>query len=126
MSLVIPAAAGFAAAFMDPSGAVAIDRVAAAFRMSRAQLAATVGLPAATVGKAERRAGPKAQARLGEMLEIIGRVRDWAGGEAQAMAWYRAQPIPALDGRTAEALVKSGRAASVREWLDHVALGGYA
>lgn len=60
------------------------------------------------------------------MLEIISRVRDWAGGEAQAMAWYRSQPIPALDGRTPEALVKDGRAHAVREYLDHVALGGFA
>ena len=30
------------------------------------------------------------------MLEIISRVRDWAGGETQTMAWYRSQPIPAL------------------------------
>ena len=40
------------------------------------------------------------------MLEIISRVTDWAGGKEQAMAWYRAQPLPAFGGRTAEALVK--------------------
>ena len=61
-----------------------------------------------------------------EMLEILVPVRGWAGSEAQAMAWYRAEPIPALDGRTAEALVKSGQANAVREYLDHLALGGFA
>jgi uncharacterized protein (DUF2384 family) len=60
------------------------------------------------------------------MLEIVSRVRDWAGGDIQAMAWYRSQPIPALDGRTPEALVKAGQAASVRAYLDHLALGGFA
>jgi hypothetical protein len=42
------------------------------------------------------------------------------------MAWYRAQPIPAFGGRTAEALVKEGKAAAVRDYLDHVAVGGFA
>ncbi len=116
----------FLASFADEGGALSIEAVARAFRMSRTQLAETVGLGAATVSKADRRVARKTQTRLTEMLEIIGRVRDWAGGEAQAMAWYRSWPIPALDGRTAEALVKSGRAHAVRTYLDHLALGGFA
>ena len=118
--------ANLTATFADASGVVDVDRVADAFRMSKGQLAETAGLTTATVSKADRRTAPKTQARVTEMLEIIGRVRDWAGGDTQAMAWYRSQPIPALDGRTAEALVKSGRATAVREYLDHVALGGFA
>ncbi|MHC2303314.1 hypothetical protein ACVJBD_007581 [Rhizobium mongolense] len=39
------------------------------------------------------------------------------------MAWYRAQPLPAFGGRTPEALVKAGKAAAVRDYLDHMALG---
>ena len=50
----------------------------------------------------------------------------WAGGPLQAMAWYRAEPIPAFGGRTAESLVKDGKAAAVRDYLDSVALGGFA
>ena len=42
------------------------------------------------------------------------------------MAWYRAEPIPAFGGRTAESLVKDGKAAAVRDYLDGVALGGFA
>lgn len=64
--------------------------------------------------------------RMREMQEIIDRVQDWAGGHAEAMAWYRAEPIPAFGGRTAEALVKSGNASAVRDYLDHLATGGYA
>ena len=60
------------------------------------------------------------------MLEILQRVQLWAGGPAQAMAWYRAEPIPAFGGRTAESLVKSGSASAVRDYLDHLATGGYA
>jgi len=67
---------------------------------------------------------PKTQARAAEMLEIVGRIADWAGGEKQALAWYRAEPLPAFGGRTAESLVKEGRAAAVRDY--HVATGGFA
>lgn len=94
--------------------------------ISRDQLARTVGLPVTTLSKRDRSLGARPQARLREMLEILSRVEEWAGGEAQALAWYRSQPIPALDGRTAEAIVQGGGAASVRSWLDHVALGGFA
>lgn len=116
----------FVMRFMDTGGIVDVDRVADAFHMSKGQLAETAGLGAATVSKADRRTSPRAQTRMTEMLEIISRIREWAGGEAQAMAWYRSQPIPALDGRTPEALVKSGKAGAVRDYLDHLALGGFA
>lgn len=120
------AGAGFITHFIDKGGVVDVDRVADTFRMTKGQLAETVGLGAATIGKAERRTAPRTQSRVREMLEIVSRVRDWAGGEIQAMAWYRSQPIPALDGRTPEALVKAGEAGAVRDYLDHLALGGFA
>jgi uncharacterized protein (DUF2384 family) len=116
----------FVTGFMSKEGVVDIGRVAAAFRMSKTQLALTIGLGHAAVSKTDRSTAPKAQTRVTEMLEIINRVRGWAGGEAHAMAWYRSQPIPALDGRTPEALVKAGRAHAVRDYLDHLALGGFA
>lgn len=120
------AGAGFVTVFIDQAGIIDVDRVADTFRMTKGQLAETVGLAAATVSKAERRTAPRAQSRMLEMLEIVSRIREWAGGETQAMAWYRSQPIPALDGRTPEALVKAGEAGAVRDYLDHLALGGYA
>ena len=119
-------ASGFVMYFMDKGGMVDVDRVATAFRMTKGQLAETTGLGTATISKADRKASPRTQTRVTEMLEIISRVREWAGGEAQAMAWYRSQPIPALDSRTPEALVKSGQAGAVRDYLDHMALGGFA
>ncbi|WP_439532349.1 antitoxin Xre/MbcA/ParS toxin-binding domain-containing protein [Polymorphobacter sp.] len=118
--------AGFVTSFIDKGGIVDVERVADRFRMTKGQLAETIGLGAATVSKADRRAAPRTQSRVREMLEIVARVRDWAGGETQAMAWYRSQPIPALDGRTPEALVKAGEAGAVRDYLDHLALGGFA
>lgn len=120
------AAAGFVTGFIGQGGLLDVDRVADTFRMTKGQLAETVGLGAATMGKAERRSARRTQSRIREMLEIVSRVRAWAGGETQAMAWYRSQPIPALDGRTPEALVKAGEAGAVRDYLDHLALGGFA
>jgi hypothetical protein len=116
----------FAADFFDADGAVASDRVAEAFRMTKSQLADTLGLSRETLYKSSRANAPKSQARMREMLEILGRIENWAGGKLQAMAWYRAQGIPAFGGRTAEALVKSGQAAAMREYLDHMAMGGFA
>ena len=118
--------AGFVTHFIDKAGLVNVERVADAFRMTKSQLAETAGLRTETVSKTERRTAPRTQARVREMLEILSRIRDWAGGETQAMAWYRSQPIPALDGRTPEALVKAGEAGAVRDYLDHLALGGFA
>jgi uncharacterized protein (DUF2384 family) len=111
---------------MDERGAVNLDDMAHVFSMSKAQLAETVGLAREVFQKASRRSGPKAQTRVREMLEIINLVQAWAGGPAQAMAWYRAEPIPAFGSRTAEALVKSGAAGAVRDYIDHLATGGYA
>lgn len=105
---------------------VDVERTAEVFNMTKGQLAETAGLAADTLQKAARRKAPKTQARLTEVIEIVARLEAWAGGRPQALAWYRGQPIAALDGRTAEALVKSGKAGLVRDYLDHLALGGFA
>jgi uncharacterized protein (DUF2384 family) len=112
--------------FLDTTGHIVVDRVADRFGLSKTALAETIGLTRETVYRPERANAPKTQARATEMLEILGRVVDWAGGEKQAMAWYRAEPLPAFGGRTAESLVKEGKAAAVRDYLDHVATGGFA
>lgn len=112
--------------FMDQDGAIAFDRVASELQLSRAQLAEAAGLRREVLQKSALREFQRVQGRIREMLEIIGRVVPWAGGWIQAMAWYRAEPIPAFGGRTAESLVKGGDAASVRNYLDHIARGGFA
>jgi hypothetical protein len=115
-----------AAKYMNKAGVINVGRLAEALFVSRDQLAQTAGLATTTLRKKDRSAAPRPQARLREMVEILDRIDAWAGGEAQALAWYRSQPIPALNGRTAEALVQSGDAALVRSYLDHLALGGFA
>ncbi len=120
------AAGPLAAILIGKRGLVQLDGVASAFGMSKGQLAETIGLSREALYKRARLEGPKTQSRLKEMLEIVSRISDWAGGKEQAMAWYRAQPIPAFGGRTAEALVKDGQAGALRDYLDHIALGGFA
>jgi uncharacterized protein (DUF2384 family) len=115
-----------AARFLGRAGRINVDDVAQSFGMSKGQLAEAVGLKPETLQRFSRAFAPKTQSRLKEMLEIVGRVTHWAGGKDQAMAWYRAEPIPAFGGRTAESLVKDGKAGAVRDYLDHVALGGFA
>jgi large subunit ribosomal protein L7/L12 len=61
-----------------------------------------------------------------EEREILHRIERWAGSTQKARFWYRAEPIPAFGGRTAEALVNEGKAADVRDFLDHIAVGGFA
>ncbi|TLY79623.1 MAG: DUF2384 domain-containing protein [Gammaproteobacteria bacterium] len=111
---------------VDEQGRAAIARVAESFGMSQTQLALTLGLSRDSLYKAKRAAGGKTQTRVREMLEVIVRVMPWAGGQQQAMAWYRAQPIAAFADRTAEALVKEGKASMVRDYLDLIAQGNFA
>lgn len=111
---------------LDERGRAVIDRVAEAFGMSKTQLALTLGLSRESLYKAKRAEAEKTQTRVREMLEVIVRVMSWAGGQQQAMAWYRAQPIAAFGDRTAEALVKEGKASAVRDYLDFIAQGNFA
>lgn len=112
--------------FMGADGMLDFDGITRSFGMSKSQLAETAGLGRDTLQKDVRRRAAKTQSRVREMLEIVARIEIWAGGQTQAMAWYRSQPIAALDGRTAEALVRTGKAGDVRTYLDHIALGGFA
>ena len=112
--------------FFDADGDISVEQVADRLGLSKAQLAETLGVAPETVYRAVRAKARRTQARVSEMLEIITRIAAWAGGERQALAWYRGEPIAAFGGRTAECLVKDGKAAAVRDYLDHVATGGFA
>lgn len=107
-------------------GLVATDRLSKTLRITKAELAAAAGLSRDAVSKTPRLRARATQARLREMVEIIARVLPWAGSVPQAFAWYRAQPLPSFGDRTAEDLVKEGRAEAVRRHLARIAAGGYA
>jgi hypothetical protein len=60
------------------------------------------------------------------MVIILNRATPWCGSIFQAYAWYRSEPIPSCDNRTAEALVKDGHADLVLDYIDHIEQGGFA
>jgi hypothetical protein len=68
----------------------------------------------------------KARRDAADSAKIIERITPWAGSSDQASAWYRSQPIPAFGNRTAEALVRAGKSGLVHEYLDSIAIGGFA
>jgi Protein of unknown function (DUF2384) len=112
--------------FAEAAPGVDQELLASRFGVSQRDIAETAGLSVSATYRKSRMASAAAQARLAEMSEILTRITAWAGGGRQAMAWYRAEPIPAFGGRTAESLVKSGDATALRDYLDHLALGGFA
>ena len=107
-------------------GLVQPSRLALALRTTSRDVVRSAGLSDDVARRASRARAPKSQQRLREMIEIIDRVTEWAGGRDFAAAWYRSQPIAAFGGQTAEALVKAGRANVLREYLDGIAIGGFA
>jgi hypothetical protein len=110
-----------------PGGDGDLDDVAERLRFTKGQLADVLGVSPDTLYRADRAAASaKVQGRLMELTSILRRVSDWAGGEQAALAWYLSYPIAAFGGRTAEQLVKDGKAGAVRDWLDQVAVGGFA
>ncbi len=67
-----------------------VDDVAKWFGISKGQLAETVGVRPSTFQRVKRVTAPKTQTRVKEMLEIIGRVTDWA--EASTKPWRGIEP----------------------------------
>lgn len=113
-------------ASMNDNGIVVVDRLLNRLGMTKQQLGRMIGVSGETLQKRARAEAPKTQMRVREAIEIIDRVSEWAGGEVYATAWYRSQPIAAFGGRTAESIVKSGQASALRDYLDHLAMGGFA
>jgi inorganic triphosphatase YgiF len=109
-----------------PDGMIETRRLSEHLRVTRSELALAAGLSRDAVSKSARLESPATQARLRDMVEIINRVMPWAGSLAQAFAWYRAQSLPSFGDRTAEELVKEGRAEAVKAYLARIAVGGYA
>lgn len=110
----------------ETPGSQGQEALAARFGVTQRDIAETAGLSVSATYRKSRMASAASKARLAEMSEILRRVTDWSGGGRQAFAWYRAEPIPAFGNRTAESIVKSGQATALRDYLDHLALGGFA
>ncbi len=107
-------------------GPVSPDLLSGRLKITKAELAAALGLSRESVSKRDRIASVATQRRLRDMIEIINRVLPWAGSELAAFAWYRSQSIPSFGDQTAEDLVSAGRGEAVKRYLSRIAEGGYA
>jgi hypothetical protein len=116
----------FLADVIGADGLVAPDGLSGELRITKSELAVAAGLSRDAVSKTARLKARATQARLRDVAEIINRVLPWAGSAPQAFAWYRSQPLPSFGDRTAEDLVKEGRAEAVKAYLSRIAVGGYA
>ncbi len=111
---------------MSPRGLVGANRLVDVLHITKKELAATTGLSIDAVSKRARIEGRSTQARLRAVAEIINRVSAWSGSPGQAFAWFRSQPLASFGDKTAEDLVKEGRAEDVKAYLSRIADGGYA
>jgi DNA-binding XRE family transcriptional regulator len=105
---------------------IAFDEAAERLGLTKGQFAEAIGISRDALYRPARLESAKNQTRIREALEVVERIAGWTGGERPALSWYRSHAIPAFGGRTAEALVKDGKAALVRDYLDAVAVGSFA
>jgi transcriptional regulator with XRE-family HTH domain len=120
------AKADFLHEVINDEGYVAANSLAKVLHITQHDLAEVTGLSRDSVSKSSRVRSKTTQARLRDTVEIINRVAEWSGGAGRAFAWFRSQPLPSFGDKTAEDLVKEGRAAAVKAYLSRIADGGYA
>lgn len=101
-------------------------KIAAALRTSAEEVAMTVGLGKDALQRRTRINSDKTQRRLRELVEVLNKVEPRFGSELMAYAWYRSEPLPGFDGRTAMQLVQDGNAQQVLEYIDAIDAGVFA
>ncbi|MFN2244443.1 MAG: XRE family transcriptional regulator [Anaerolineae bacterium] len=111
---------------LTDQGTIATDRLAKMLHITKAELATATGLSRYAVSKRDRLGSRQTQARLRDTVEIIHRAARWTGSVGHAFAWYRVQPLPSFGDKTAEDLVKEGRAQAVKDYFSRIAEGGFA
>jgi len=111
---------------INEDGLVAASALANVLHITQSDLAEVTGLSRDSVSKSSRAKSKSTQTRLRDTVEIINRVADWSGGAGRAFAWFRSQPLSSFGDKTAEDLVKEGRADAVKAYLSRIADGGYA
>ncbi|ASM74327.1 MULTISPECIES: MbcA/ParS/Xre antitoxin family protein [Roseobacteraceae] len=108
------------------SGQFEPRNIATALRTSAEEIAMTVGLSKDALQRRTRVQSDKTQRRLRELVEVLNKVEPRFGSELMAYAWYRSEPLPGFDGRTAMQLVQEGKAQQVLEYIDAVDAGVFA
>jgi transcriptional regulator with XRE-family HTH domain len=117
---------GFLHQVITDEGFITANVLAKILHITQNDLADVIGLSRDSVSKKDRCKSRTTQARLRDTVEIINRVSEWSGGVGRAFAWFRSQPLPSFGDKTAEDLVKEGRAKAVKAYLARIADGGYA
>jgi hypothetical protein len=56
---------------------------------------------------------------------VLNYIKNWVSSEEEALRWYRENHISSLN-MTAQEAVKKGRFKAVKEYLEHINLGGFA
>ena len=111
---------------LSESGLFEPRKIAAFLRTSSEEVAMTVGLAKDALQRRTRIQSDKTQRRLRELVEVLNKVQPRFGSELMAYAWYRSEPLPGFDGRTAMQLVQDGKAQQVLEYIDAVDAGVFA
>ena len=101
-------------------------KIAAALHTSAEEVAMTVGLGKDALQRRTRINSDKTQRRLRELVEVLNKVEPRFGSKLMAYAWYRSEPLPGFDNRTAMQLVQEGKAQQVLEYIDAVDAGVFA
>lgn len=96
------------------------------FHVTLEEVAGMTGIPKTSLQRPDRFKNIKTQIKLKDTLEIIRMITPWAGSTLQAYAWYRSEPIPAFGNITIESVVKLGMATQAKNYIQSIALGGYA
>ncbi len=98
-------------------------KIAAVLRTSTEEIATTVGLGKDALQRRTHINSHKTQRRLRDLVEVLNKVEPRLGSELMAYAWYRSEPLPGFDCRTAMQLVQEGKAQEVLEYIDAVDAG---
>lgn len=61
-----------------------------------------------------------------QSVALIDKVDEWCSSKANAIDWFISEPIPALGNVTPRNAVLSGNYKALNEYIDAIALGGYA
>ncbi len=66
------------------------------------------------------------QKRLEPIARLLAQVEELTGDPDRAIVWFRHQPLPGYDGKTAQQLVEAGHADAVLTYLEELRDGAYA
>jgi len=103
---------------------VSPQRMSARLRIPLSALAKLAHLHRNTL--ARQPASAAVQRSLEPVVRILAGAEQLAGDADRAVVWFRHQPLPGHDGRTALDLVEAGQAQAVLAYLEDLRDGAYA